>query len=93
VIDIATGNQHDLEMLDAEGLGEQVHFLYDSTLNVIAVQKNCISAPLHCRIFGHLGGHPLDFQLIVTEGIKQVFRKSALSLQGLAIYAVSADLH
>lgn len=39
VIDTANGNRHDLNVGANEGLGEEIHFLYDAPLDVLAVQS------------------------------------------------------
>jgi hypothetical protein len=68
VIDIANGNRHDLDVLDHEGLGEEIHFLYDSEINVIAVQNRLhFRASALERLLSELGGDSLDFQIILTE--------------------------
>src|SRR5436309_13054767 len=40
VVDTATGDRHDIHVREREGLSEEICFLYDSDIDVIAVQRN-----------------------------------------------------
>ncbi len=68
VVDIATGDRHDLNVRDREGLGEEIHFLYDSGLNIIAVQrKGPFRASALMDLFSDLTHSVLGFQIVLRR--------------------------
>ena len=76
VIDTANGNRHDLNVSDVEGLGEELHFLYDSELTVIAVQnRGHFRASALEQLLSDLSGQRLEFQIILKEDAHRRFRR------------------
>lgn len=68
VIDTAEGNRRDLDVQDHEGLGEEIYFLYDADLDVIAVQNRGHFRPAALeRLIGELTNTSVDFRLILTQ--------------------------
>ena len=76
VIDTANGNRHDLDVLWSRKGWEEIHFLYDSGLNVIAIQnRGHFRASALERLLAELGGNNLDFQVIFTEDAFRRFER------------------
>jgi hypothetical protein len=76
VIDVANGARHDLDVEEQEGLGEEIHFLYDVDLDVIAIQnRGHFRAPALERLLGDLTHTNLDFHVILTEGGWERFQR------------------
>lgn len=79
VIDVANGNRHDLRMAEQEGLGEEIHFLYDVGLNVIAIQnKGHFRASALAILLGDLSGTGLYFQPILARDASDRFNRMTL---------------
>jgi hypothetical protein len=76
IINTDTGNMHDLDMGDREGLGEGIHFLYDSDLDVIAIQHiGHFRAGALERLIADLTDTSLDFHVILTENAWERFQR------------------
>lgn len=76
VIDVANGNRHDLDVDEHEGLGEEIHFLYDAGLDVIAIQnRGHFRAPALERLIADMTETNLDFQVILTENAWERFQR------------------
>lgn len=76
VIDVASGDRHDLNVEDHEGLGEEIHFLYDADLDVIAVQnRGHFRAGALGHLIGDLATCTVDFHVILAEGAWEKFQR------------------
>jgi hypothetical protein len=79
IVDLQTGDRSDLDMSSQQGLGEEIHFLYDSTIDVIAVQKR-----LHMRasalrdLISDLGQRRIDFEIVLREDAWERFQRMPL---------------
>jgi hypothetical protein len=75
IIDSTTGSRHDLNVANNEGLGEEIYFLYDAGLNVIAVQvKGHFRPGALAHLIGDLANTDVDFQVILREDAFQRFQ-------------------
>ena len=75
VIDSTTGGRHDLNVANNEGLGEEIHFLYDAGLDVLAVQiKGHFRPGALAKLIGDLTHVSVDFHVILREDAWQRFR-------------------
>jgi hypothetical protein len=78
-VDIATGRFHDLNVRDHEGLSEEIHFLYDAGIDVIAIQRK-----LHMRasalrdLISDLAQTQVDFQIILRRDAWERFQQMPL---------------
>jgi hypothetical protein len=76
LMDVATGGRHDLNVNAHEGLGEEIHFLYDAEIDVIAIQNKLHFRALALeRLLAELSGTNLDFQVILRADAWQRFRE------------------
>ncbi len=76
VIDVGNGDRHDLDVDEHEGLGEEIHFLYDADLDVIAIQnRGHFRAPALERLIADLTGTNLNFHVILTENAWEQFQR------------------
>jgi len=76
VINTATGNRHNLDIDAQEGLGEEIHFLYDSGLDVITVQrKGHLRASALENLLSDLAHIDVRFEIILREGAWQRFER------------------
>jgi hypothetical protein len=76
VIDIANGDRRELDVDAHEGLSEEIHFLYDGALDVIAIQsKGHFRAPALERLLADLARTSLYFQVILTEDAWERFQR------------------
>ena len=79
VANIGTGQRHDVDVQEREGLSEEIHFLYDSALDVVAVQKR-----LHMRasalkeLISDLAESPLDFHIILRRDAWERFQQMGM---------------
>lgn len=79
VVSVASGNRHDLQMADQEGLGEEIYFLYDVGLDVIAIQnKGHFRASALALLLGDLASASLYFQPILTRDASDRFDRMSL---------------
>ena len=79
VIDVANGSRHDLDVEEQEGLGEEIHFLYDADLDVIAVQnRGHFRAGALEKLFGDLTDTTLDFAVILSADAWERFERMDL---------------
>jgi hypothetical protein len=76
VIDVADGRRHDLDVEEHEGLGEEVHFLYDADLDVIAVQtRGHFRAADLANLFADLSDTTLEFQVMLSPDAVQKMQR------------------
>lgn len=76
VIDLANGDRRELDVQANEGLSEEIHFLYDHALDVIAIQsKGHFRAPALERLLSDLGHTTVYFQVILTEDAWERFQR------------------
>lgn len=79
IVDLATGDRSELDMRAHQGLGEEIHFLYDSTADVIAVQKR-----LHMRasalrdLISDLGQSQIEFHIVLRQDAWERFQQMPL---------------
>lgn len=74
VVHTATGRRHNLEIDVQEGLGEEIHFLYDSGVDVIAVQrKGHFRATALEHLLSDLANANVRFDIILREDAWQQF--------------------
>src|SRR5712692_9950681 len=65
VVNTATGNRHNLDIDAQEGLGEEIHFLYDSGLDVIVIQrKGHFRASALENLLSDLSRNNVSFEII-----------------------------
>lgn len=75
IIDATTGGRHDLDVANNEGLGEEIYFLYDAGLDVMAVQvKGHFRPGALALLIGDLTNTDVDFQVILREDAFQRFQ-------------------
>src|SRR5258708_38494299 len=68
VIDVASGNRHDLDVSEHEGLGEEIYFLYDSVIDVIAIQNRAHFRPSALALLlGQLSTRAIEFEIIFNS--------------------------
>lgn len=79
VVDITTGQRHDINIAAREGLSEEIHFLYDATLDVIAIQKRGMLRASALRdLIGDLTGTGVQFLVILREDAWRRFQRMPL---------------
>lgn len=79
IVNIATGQRHDLNVQPREGLSEEIHFLYDTGVDVIAVQvKRQMRASALRDLLADLSEQKIDFQIILREDAWQRFQQMPL---------------
>jgi uncharacterized protein DUF6731 len=79
VADVATGQLHDLNVGAREGLSEEIHFLYDATIDVIAVQKKLLMRASALRdLISDLTGNLIQFQIILRRDAWERFQRMPL---------------
>jgi hypothetical protein len=79
VIDTATGDRHDLDVRVHEGLGEEIHFLYDAALDVVAVQnKGHFRAAALEQLISDLTHAGINFHIILRADAWERFQNMEL---------------
>lgn len=79
VIDTANGSRHDLNVGVHEGLGEEIHFLYDAQLDVIAVQnKGHFRAAALEQLISDLTRTGVNFHVILRGDAWERFQRMEL---------------
>jgi len=74
VVHTGTGHRHNLEIDAQEGLGEEIHFLYDSRVDVIAVQRRGhFRASALENLLSDLSRNNVRFDVILREDAWQRF--------------------
>jgi hypothetical protein len=80
IVDLQTGDRSELDMSAQQGLGEEIHFLYDSATDVIAVQKR-----LHLRasalrdLISDLGQCRIEFDIVLRQDAWERFQRMPLA--------------
>jgi Family of unknown function (DUF6731) len=68
IVNLATGQRHDLNVRPREGLSEEMHFIYDAAVDVIAVQvKRLMRASALRGLLADLTQQRIDFKIILRE--------------------------
>ncbi|HET8922083.1 MAG TPA: DUF6731 family protein [Candidatus Acidoferrum sp.] len=79
VVHTTTGNRHNLDIDAHEGLGEEIHFLYDSRLHVIAVQrKGHLRASALESLLSDLSHSYITFEIILRQDALERFDRMAM---------------
>jgi hypothetical protein len=79
IVNLTTGQRHDLNVRPREGLSEEIHFIYDATVDVIAVQvKRQMRASALRGLLADLTQQPIDFNIILREDALQRFQHMRL---------------
>jgi hypothetical protein len=74
VINVTTCDRHDLNVRNQEGLGEEIHYLYDAAINIIAVQSKLhLRASALQQLFSELSDRNVDFQIVLRADALQRF--------------------
>jgi hypothetical protein len=79
IVNLATGQRHDLNVRPREGLSEEMHFIYDATVDVIAIQvKRQMRASALRGLLADLTQQRIGFNIILREDALQRFQHMGL---------------
>jgi hypothetical protein len=79
VVHTGTGHRHNLDIDAQEGLGEEIHFLYDSAVDIIAVQRRGhFRASALENLLSDLSQNNVRFDVILREDAWQRFENMGL---------------
>jgi hypothetical protein len=79
IINSTTGGRHDLDVGNNEGLGEEIYFLYDAGMDVLAVQIKAHFRPgALAQLIGDLTNAQLEFHPILREDAWERFQQMDL---------------
>jgi hypothetical protein len=79
IVNLATGQRHDLNVRAREGLSEEMHFVYDATVDVIAIQvKRQMRASALRGLLADLTQQRIGFNIILREDALQRFQHMGL---------------
>jgi hypothetical protein len=79
IVDLATGQRHDLNVHPREGLSEEMHFIYDTVIDVIAVQvKRQMRASALRELLADLTQQTINFNIILREDALARFQQMRL---------------
>jgi hypothetical protein len=79
IVDIATGRRHNLNVQAQEGLSEEIHFLYDDGVDIIAIQRKLhLRASALERLLADLANVHLEFQIVLREDALRRFQRMGL---------------
>ena len=80
IIDTLSGERHDINVRAQEGLSEEIHFLYDLNLNIIAVQrKGHFRAAALEKLISDISRTAVSFQAILRRDAWERFQRMELA--------------